>query len=156
MRLLLERAFSAEITFHEANPECVIGLDDFGGEHRNCELVALWGVGRSLSSSMLRAKADEPLGDDTIGDYYDRTADSRSNVPPRIRQLSSALFGRVPDAAIRNLRYQLLHAAAAAAATLIEAAANKTELALFLVHEFRWPRLNERKLTQNSTVFGTA
>ena len=153
MRLLLERAFSAEITFHEAKPECVIGPDDFGGEHRNCDLVVLCGVGRSLLSSMLRAKADEPLGDDIIGDYYDRTADSRSNVPARIRQLSSALFGRVPDAAIRKLRYQLLHAAAA---TLIEAAANKTELALFLVYEFRWPRLNERKLTQNSTVFGTA
>ena len=98
---------------------------------------------------MLRAKADEPLGDDTIGDYYDRTADSRSNVPARIRQLSSALFGRVPDAAIRKLRYQLLHPAAA---TLIEAAANKTEPALFLVHEFRWPKLNERKLPEQHSV----
>jgi hypothetical protein len=95
----------------------------------------------------VEAKADEPFGDDMIGDYYDRTADSRSNVPARIRQLSLALFGRVPDAAIRRLRYQLLHAAAG---TLIEAAANKAEFGLFLVHEFRCPRLNEKKLTQNS------
>jgi predicted kinase len=147
MRLLLEGAFNEEITFHEAKPECVIALDDFGGEHRNCDLVVLCGVGMLRMAINVEAKADEPFGDDTIGDYYDGTADSRSNVPARIRQLSLALFGRVPDAAIRKLRYQLLHAAAA---TLIEAAANRAELGLFLVHEFRPPRLNEKKLAQNS------
>jgi predicted kinase len=148
MRLLLEGAFNGEITFHEAKPECVIELDDFPGENRNCDLVVLCGVGMQYLVVNIEAKADEPFGDDTIGDYYDRTADSRSNVPARIRQLSLALFGRVPDAAIRKLRYQLLHAAAA---TLIEAAANRTELGLFLVHEFRCPKLNEKKLTQNKT-----
>jgi predicted kinase len=148
MRLLLERAFSAEITFHEAKPECVIELDGFGGEHRNCDLVVLCGVGTQCMAINVEAKADEPFGDTTVGDYYDRTADSRSNVPARIQQLSLALFGRVPDAAIRRLRYQLLHAAAG---TLIEAAANKAKFGLFLVHEFRCPRLNEKKLTQNST-----
>ena len=146
MRLLLEGAFNGQITFHEAKPECVIELDDFPGENRNCDLVLLLGIGQRMVVNV-EAKADEPFGDDTIGDYYDRTADSRSNVPARIRQLSSALFGRVPDAAIRRLRYQLLHAAAT---TLIEAAANRAEFGLFLVHEFRSPRLNEKKLTQNS------
>jgi hypothetical protein len=148
MRFLLEGAFNGEITFHEAKPECVIALDGFGGEHRNCDLVVLCGFGTQCLVVNVEAKADEPFGDTTVGDYYDRMADSRSNVPARIRQLSLALFGRVPDAAIRKLRYQLLHAAAA---TLIEAAANRTELGLFLVHEFRCPELNEKKLTQNST-----
>jgi len=147
MRLLLEGAFNREITFHEAKPECVIALDDFGGEHRNCDLVVLCGVGTQCLVVNVEAKADEPFGDDTIGDYYTARLDSRSNVPARIRQLSLALFGRVPDAAIRRLRYQLLHAAAA---TLIEAAANKVELGLLLVHEFRCPKLNEKKLTQNN------
>jgi len=148
MRLLLEGAFNGEITFHEAKPECVIELDDFPGENRNCDLVVLCGVGTQCLVVNVEAKADEPFGDDTIGDYYDRTADSRSNVPARIQQLSLALFGRVPDEAVRKLQYQLLHAAAA---TLIEAAANRAELGLFLVHEFRSPSLNEKKLTQNST-----
>jgi hypothetical protein len=148
IRLLLERAFNGEITFHEGKPECVIELDDFPGENRNCDLVVLCRVGTQCLVVNVEAKADERFGDDTIGDYYDRTADSRSNVPARIRQLSSALFGRVPDETIRRLRYQLLHAAAA---TLIEAAANKAEFGLFLVHEFRCPKLNEKKLIQNST-----
>jgi predicted kinase len=147
LRLLLEGAFNGEITFHEAKPECVIALDDFGGEHRNCDLVLLLGIGQRMVINV-EAKADEPFGDTTVGDYYDLTADSESNVPARIRQLSLALFGRVPDDAIRKLQYQLLHAAAA---TLIEAAANKAEFGLFLVHEFRCPRLSEKKLARNST-----
>jgi len=147
IQLLLGAAFNGEITFREAKPECVIELDDFPGEKRNCDLVLLLGVGQRMVVNV-EAKADEPFGDDTIGDYYDRTADSRSNVPARIRQLSSALFGRVPDAAIRRLRYQLLHAAAA---TLIEAAANKAELGLFLVHEFHSASLSSAKLRKNST-----
>lgn len=48
---------------------------------------------------------------------------------------------------IRKLRYQLLHAAAA---TLIEAAASRAQLGLFLVHEFRSKGLNDNKLKQNS------
>jgi hypothetical protein len=48
----------------------------------------------------------------------------------------------------KELRYQLLRAAAA---TLIETVANGAELGLFLVHEFRCPKLNEKKLAQNST-----
>lgn len=77
----------------------------------------------------VEAKADEPFGDTTVGAYYDRTADSRSNVPARIRQLSLALFGRVPDDATRGLRYQLLHAAAA---TLIEAVAKQNRTGTLL------------------------
>jgi len=147
MRLLLEATFNGEITFHKAKPECVIELDDFPGENRNCDLVLLLGIGQRMVVNV-EAKADERFGDDTIGDYYDRTANSRSNVPARIRQLSLALFGRVPDAVIRGLRYQLLHAAAA---TLIEAAANKAELGLFLVHEFQSANLSSAKLKKNST-----
>ena len=148
LRLLLEQAFSAEIRFHEGKPECVIDLDHFPGEDRNCDLVLLCGLGMQRMVVNVEAKADEPFGDTTIGDCYDRTADSRSNVPARIRQLSLALFERPPDESIRKLRYQLLHAVAA---TLIEAAASGAELGLFLVHEFRSVGLNSKKLAQNST-----
>jgi predicted kinase len=147
MRLLLEGAFNGEITFHEAKPECVIALDDFGGEHRNCDLVLLLGIGQRMVVNV-EAKADEPFGTMTVGTYYDQKLNTGSNVPARIRHLSLALFGRVPDAAIRKLQYQLLHAAAA---TLIEAAANKAEFGLFLVHEFRCPCLSKKKLARNST-----
>jgi hypothetical protein len=144
---LLEAKFGAGITFDEAKPECVIELDDFAGEHRNCDLVVLGNAGAKHIVINVEAKADEPFGD-VIGEYYDRKTGSGSNVPARIQQLSLALFGREADEAIRKLRYQLLHAAAA---TLIEAAANRAELGLFLVHEFRSTSLNVDKLTQNAT-----
>jgi uncharacterized protein DUF6946 len=147
MRLLLERGFRTEIAFDEAKPECVVKLDDFTGGHRNCDLVVLCNVGAKRIVINVEAKADEPFGG-VIGEYYDRKTGSGSIVPTRIRQLSQALFGREPDEAIRNLRYQLLHAAAA---TLVEATASRAELGLFLVHEFRSTGLNRNKLTQNAT-----
>jgi hypothetical protein len=147
MRRLLEEAFGTEIVFGEAKPECMIELDDFSGEHRNCDLVVLCDVDARRMVINVEAKADEPFGD-VIGEYYDRKTGSASNVPTRIRQLSEALFGRGPDETIRKLRYQLLHAAAA---TLIEAAANKAELGLLLIHEFRSTSLDTERLTQNGT-----
>lgn len=146
MRVLLEWAFQTGMTFDEAKPECIIELDDFIGEHRNCDLVVLCKVGARPMVVNVEAKADEPFGD-LIGEYFDRKTGSASKVPERIRQLSESLFGREPDEVIRKLRYQLLHAAAA---TLIESASNGAELALLLVHEFRSASLNGDKLRQNA------
>jgi hypothetical protein len=149
----LEAKFGTGIIFDEAKPECIIELDDLGGEHRNCDLVVLCNVGAKRMVISVEAKADEPFSD-LIGKYYDQRAapspdgqPSRSNVPARIRQLSQALFGREPDEAIRRLRYQLLHAAAA---TLIGAKANGAEVGLFLIHEFHSASLNRDKLSQNA------
>lgn len=146
MRQLHENFFRTTIVFHKAEPECVIKLDDFAREHRNCDLVVHCDVGSKHVVINVEAKAQEPFGD-VIGKYYDRMNGSASRVPERIRQLSQALFGRVPDEAIRKLRYQVLHAAAA---TLIETAANKAELGLLLVHKFRSASLDKDKLIQNS------
>jgi hypothetical protein len=144
---LLEARFGTAITFDEAKPECIIELDDFVGEHRNCDLVVLCSVDAKRTVINVEAKADEAFGD-LIGEYYDRKMGSGSNVPARIRQLSLALFGREPDETIRKLRYQLLHAAAA---TLIEANENGAEMGLLLIHEFHSTNLNRDKLSQNAT-----
>jgi Domain of unknown function (DUF6946) len=143
---LLVAKFGAGITFDEAKPECVVKLDEFAGEHRNCDFVVFCNAGAKRMVISVEAKADEPFGD-VIGDYYDQKSGSGSNVPSRIRQLSKALFGREPDEAIRKLRYQLLHAAAA---TLIEAAADEAETGLFLIHQFRSASLNKDKVAQNA------
>src|SRR4029077_6404491 len=42
---LMEARFGTAVTFDEAEPECIIELDDFVGEHRNCDLVVLCNVG---------------------------------------------------------------------------------------------------------------
>jgi hypothetical protein len=147
---LLEAKFAAGITFEEAKPECVVELDNFAGEHRNCDLVVLCNMGAKRTVITVEAKADEPFGD-VIGEYFDRKAGTGSKVPARIQQLSEAMFGRAPDGAIRKLRYQLLHAAAA---TLIEAKDSRAEMGILLVHEFRSASLNTDKLTQNATDWG--
>jgi hypothetical protein len=144
---LLEAKFGIGITFDEAKPECIIEIDEFAGEHRNCDLVVLCNVGAKRMVINIEAKSDEPFGD-LIGEYHDPKTGSGSKVPPRIQRLSEALFGREPDEAIRRLRYQLLHAAAA---TLIETGANGAARGLFLVHEFHSAGLNKNKLMQNAT-----
>jgi len=152
LRSLLESAFGKEIAFDEAKPECIIELDDFKGEHRNCDLVVLCTAGAQRIAISIEAKADEPFGDSTAGAYYDQKLNSSSNVPKRIEHLSAALFGRKPDALIRSLRYQLVHSAAA---TLIEAAAHEADVGLFLVQEFYSASLSGMKLQQNRTDWVT-
>ena len=144
---LLELRFSTGVTVDEAMPERIIELDDFLGEHRNCDLVVLCNVDAKRMVINVEAKADEPFGD-VIGEYLDRKTGSGSNVPARIRQLSRALFGREPDETIQNLRYQLLHAAAA---TLIEARASDAAMGLLLIHQFSSASLSGDKLNQNAT-----
>lgn len=71
IRQLLEEAFRTEIAFDEARPECIIELDDFRGEHRNCDLVVLCKAGMQPIAINIEAKADEPFGD-TIGSIMTR------------------------------------------------------------------------------------
>jgi hypothetical protein len=146
LSLLLEKAFGTQIVFGEIKPECIIELDDFRGEHRNCDLVVLCLAGTRRIVVNIEAKADEPFGDSTVGTYYDQKLNSSSNVPKRIESLSAALWGRKPDVLIRSLRYQLVHSAAA---TLIEALAYEAEMGIFLVQEFSSVGLNRERLQQN-------
>jgi hypothetical protein len=152
LRSLVEKTFGTGIVFEEAKPECVIQLDEFEGEHRNCDLIILCRNESQRIVISVEAKADETFGDSTIGDYYDRKLNTRSNVPKRIEQLLTAIFGREPDGAIRKLRYQLLHSVAGA---LIEASAEQANCAVFLVHEFHSANLNPEKMKQNLADWST-
>lgn len=135
------------VTLSDAYPECVVPLDHYGGEHRNADLVVLGTAGPQHLVISVEAKADEPFGDQLIGEYYDaRRTVAASNVPARIAGLTRALFNTDLDPGIRLLRYQLLHATAAA---LIEAKNRQAEIALLLVHEFISDRLDPAKLACN-------
>jgi hypothetical protein len=143
---LLGRFFGSGIGFEEAFPECGVRLDEFGGESRNCDLVVVCQNGAQRIVISIEAKADEHFGEQYVGAYYDSKLGSSSNVPKRIEQLSRALFGRAPDKQIRRLRYQLVHAAAAA---LIAAEQHHAGSAIFLVHSFLSDGLSRQKLNQN-------
>ena len=144
----LQQSFPAgAVILTEAYPECIVTLDRFGGEQRNTDLVVLGTTGQKKLAISIEAKADEPFGDQLIGEYYDRRQTvPGSNLPARIDGLSRALFNRDLDSRIRSLRYQLLHATAGA---LIAAKEHGADVAILLVHEFISDRLNDTKLACN-------
>ncbi len=153
---LLRGHFGENVQLERAIPERITRLDDLPGEHRNCDLVL---HGQVLTDPLIvniEAKADEPFGELT-GEYYDRKAQatrngegerqigSSSNVPKRIENLASTLFGRLDDR-VRDLRYQLLHGTVA---TLISAEECGASIAVFLVYEFISAGLTPEKVARN-------
>lgn len=146
----LQRSFPAgEITLTDAYPECIVTLDRFGGEQRNTDLLVFGTVGSQKLAISIEAKADEPFGDQFVGEYYDRRRTvPGSNLPARIDALSRAIFNADLNPKIRSLRYQLLHATAAA---LIAAQQHDADVAIFVVHEFISDRLNPAKVACNKS-----
>jgi hypothetical protein len=156
--LLDSRAPTAGFWPHLAIPELVTRLDDFDGEHRNHDLIAVGDAEGGLTLLAIEAKADESYGNHTVASYLAacaRRADERSrkveiarrmgdpiprpsNARARVEQLCAAVFGPAPDGqevAERALpvRYQLITAVAGA---LIEARIRDCIQAVLVVHEF--------------------
>src|SRR5689334_16496467 len=75
------------------SPSSVTRLDEFGGEHRNHDVVAvgLANAGRTLVA--VEAKAREQFGPLLCKHYESGRAKKGSNIPERIRRLVRALFG---------------------------------------------------------------
>jgi hypothetical protein len=144
----LRRSFPpGDVVLTDGYPECVIPLDRFRGEKRNADLVVLGTAGSQKLLVSIEAKADEPFGDQLVGEYYYHgRASPCSNVPTRIAALTRAFFNGDPDLRTRSLRYQLLHATAG---TLIEAKRRHAQIAVFLVHEFISHHVNAAKLAAN-------
>ena len=138
-----------EISFEEAWPEQKIYIDSFPGEQRNCDLVI-----QAISSVVgkirihVEAKSDERFGDDVIGPYYDKMLRVQgSNLPSRMKNLVSAVFGCDLTNDIRALRYQLLHSTYAAC---LDAESARAKAAIFLVHEFSSSRASKSKMDDNA------
>lgn len=145
-RLLDSHELTRQLVVEAVTPECVTVLDDFPGENRNHDLVLSGRSGTRRVVVGIESKADEPFGE-VLGEYYDGKQGTRSNVPRRVEQLVSALFG-VAGSEWRRLRYQLVHGCAA---TLIEANLRQADVAVFLVHEFLIPGATKpEKVKQNA------
>ena len=141
---LLRDYFGQELRIEKAIPEFCIRLDDFTGEPRNCDLIMFGQIASARFVVNIEAKADEPFGE-LIGEYYDRKLRIRSNVPRRIEDLASMLFGGL-DNEVRRLRYQLLHATAA---TLLSTQTYGADKAVFLVYEFISAKLKSENVHRN-------
>lgn len=132
-------------------PEVRIKLDDYPGETRNADLVLLAKRHDETILLTIEAKADEQF-DMTIGEKL-RSAAKGSNIPNRVEHLCKAMFGSTPTEkpALKELRYQLLHAMAA---TLIAARSHDAAKALFIVYEFATDKTlaEKRRANHNDLV----
>lgn len=142
--------FSA-ISAWEAEPECLVPIDQFTGP-ANIDVLVSATDDRGTFVMAVEAKADEPFGP-LLGDAFTAALERRIASPTskglaRLEQLATSILspvaGRAPRA--QHLRYQLLTATAAA---LSAAAALGADRAVVMVHEFQTRRTDEKNLVRN-------
>ncbi|WP_281885861.1 DUF6946 family protein [Paenibacillus sp. YYML68] len=128
---LLSQACTVGFQPEWATPEHETKLDNLKGNCRNHDMIVVGNANGKKTLCAVEAKVDESFGE-IVSDYVikSRKKNPRSQVPERINNLSTALFG-LKD--IGALRYQLIHAIAG---TLIEAKSQGADQAVFIVHEF--------------------
>jgi hypothetical protein len=73
---VLQDCFGHDLVFEKGEPECIVPLDDLGGEQRNCDLVVSCSARSEKITLSVEAKADEPFGSELVGNYYDRITES--------------------------------------------------------------------------------
>ena len=133
-------------------PEVRVTLDNYPGETRNADMILQGRRDEEIMVISVEAKADEQF-DVTIGEKV-RNAKAASNIPKRVDHLCRAIFTNSPEqkSSIADLRYQLLHAVAA---TVIAAGERRASKALFVVHEFKTDKTDDRKIADNHTDLET-
>ena len=121
-------------------PEHVTPLDDFRGETRNHDLIAVGPAASGHTLLAVEAKVTEPLGPRLDEQLAAAATKPTSKVPDRLALLCTALFGEpfdptrlIDDAEVRRLRYQLLTASCGA---VIEAGRRGCDQAILLIHRF--------------------
>jgi len=130
-------------------PELVTSLPE-RGEGRNHDL---WLFGRTQRESVticVEAKADEPFGNGTVAGYrktalHRRERGESTRVPERIDALLE-MIGK-PTPSWEAVRYQLL---TAICGTILQAKHDSSNLAVFVVHEFRTDKTTAENLQRNS------
>ena len=142
----------ANLNFIRLVPEKVTSLPE-KGEGRNHDLCILSKTPSGNVTISIEAKADEPFGNHTVGEYWSLSMKRRkkgetTKVPERIKKLLT-LVGEKGDptkSQWANVRYQLL---TAICGTAIEAKKDSSKLCVFIVHEFKTSKTNKKNLDRN-------
>jgi hypothetical protein len=137
----------------EGKPEHVTKLPE-GTESRGRN-HDLWLIGNTINDKVticIEAKADEPFGDNTVAAHGVKAVkdNKSSRVPERIRKLLALVPGD-PDK-WQGIRYQLL---TALTGTAIQAKIDKSDFAVFVVHEFRTWKTSPENHDRNALDFET-
>lgn len=140
------------LQFISGIPEHVTRLPE-KGEGRNHDL---WLHGKTLSESVttcIEAKADEPFGKETVGEYRlsankRRASGKSTRAPERITKLLSIV--PAGDTRWDKVRYQLLTAICGAA---LQAQKDQSTVAVLVIHEFHTQSTKAEKLEANDDAF---
>ncbi|MCF7939391.1 MAG: hypothetical protein K9L68_12395 [Spirochaetales bacterium] len=129
----------------EGTPEKVTRLPE-RGEGRNHDLWLRGNTNNGGFTICIEAKADEPFGNLTVSSYQKEARQKieegiKTKVPERIEKLLS-LIG-ADENEWSEIRYQLL---SAFTGTILQAYADNSAIAIFIVHEFH------TSLTQNDNI----
>lgn len=144
-----------DISFISAQPEFVTALPE-RGEGRNHDLLIKSKIDGEKATICIEAKADESYGDYNISDYYTKKLNQRqgggdnTKVPERIMKLMAMLPISLTDinkSPIANNGYQLL---TGLTGTSIQAKIDRSDFAVFIVHEFHTDKTNPDKIEKNS------
>lgn len=136
----------------EAEPECLVPFDDYGGPANIDMLLS----GRDEHGGLvmaIEAKADEsfgPLVSRAMSDALERLLSSASSKGlARVRELTINILGPAEKGQPRlhQIRYQLLTASAAA---LARAKQERAARAVVMIHEFSTPRTKVKNRSRNS------
>lgn len=158
MRLLDSHEATRGIRFHAGKTECETPLP-FSTRGPRCHDLALYGSRAGYSVTVcIEAKADESFGETVANELKSAMKRPGSAFPLRFDWLCRSLLGcagfvnfseLVLSSAVAHLRYQLF---SAVAGTLLEAANQRSRLAVFVVHEFRTSATDDRKLAENAAA----
>ena len=141
-----------EILEWEAEPECLVPFDDYGGP-ANIDMLLSARDNHGRFVVAVEAKADEsfgPLVSRALSYSLERLLKSPSSKGlARVRELAENIFGPrgKGDPPLHRMRYQLLTAAAAALSRAKEEGASR---AVVLIHEFETPRTKAKNRMRNS------
>jgi hypothetical protein len=150
--ILLSNPRLVGLKLTRAIPELVTPLPE-RGEGRNHDLWILGKTSREQVTICIEAKADEAFGNHTVAEYRNLALRRReqgisTRAPERIEALLKMVGGDPP--VWDSVRYQLL---TAICGTILQAQKDGSDLAVFLVHEFRTPLTSEENLSRNKKDF---
>ena len=110
----MKELFGENLVIDEVYPEKEVKFDSCGGGKRNHDLACIAQLNGEKIAICVEAKATEPFGDKTTGDYYDDAKkNNKSKVPDRIEKICKRLWdNKQLDEQIKEIEYQLLTAMA--------------------------------------------
>lgn len=155
--LLADSPRLESLTLETGIPELVTTLPE-RGEGRNHDLWLLGNTPSEQITICVEAKADEPFGDKTVGEYWNYAmrrleVGEKTKVPNRIEallQMVNEESTQPDETPWSEVQYQLL---TSICGTALQAIVDRSSLAVLIVHVFRTDSTIQEKIARNQSAF---